>query len=282
MVRYQCPDVTFLPLDATVTAKALCSMEGDLRVQSGLTGGDNSPRPLLTVGMPAYNEASQIASSVRAVREALDTVGVTWELVVVDDGSSDGTDGELRATVAGDDRIRVIRLPQNRGVGFAIATAIGSAGGEWFMVIPADLAMDLRDIRRYLYAVTPGVAAVAGYTATRGDYSPWRSLVSIVNRWAVCKLVGIDVRNPNYIHMYRREAVSQANLTCIGSPALFAELLSLCARFGEIVEIPVRYVPRTTGRATGARWQSILATGRGLVRLALAQHVSENVRPKQS
>ncbi|RLT52499.1 MAG: glycosyltransferase family 2 protein, partial [Chloroflexi bacterium] len=131
-------------------------MEGDLRVQSGLTGGDRSSRPLLTVGMPAYNEASQIASSVRAVRDALDTVGVPWELVVVDDGSSDGTEGELRATVAGDDRIMVIRLPQNRGVGFAIATAIGSACGDWFMVIPADLAMDLRDIRRYLYAVTPG------------------------------------------------------------------------------------------------------------------------------
>ncbi len=274
--------MTFLPLNATVTATALCSMEGDLRVQSGLTGGDRSPRPLLTVGMPSYNEASQIASSVRAVRDALDTVGVPWELVVVDDGSSDGTEGELRATVADDDRIRVIRLPQNRGVGFAIAKAIGSACGDWFMVIPADLAMDLRDIRRYLDAVTPGVAAVAGYTATRGDYSPWRALVSIVNRWAVCKLVGIDVRNPNYIHMYRREAVSQANLTCTGSPALFAELLSICARFGEIVEIPVRYVPRTTGRATGARWQSILATGRGLVRLALAQHVSEHVRPKPS
>ncbi|MEN9615904.1 MAG: hypothetical protein RL022_1326, partial [Chloroflexota bacterium] len=132
-------------------------MEGDLSVQSGLTGGDRSSCPLLTVGMPAYNEASQIASSVRAVRDALDTVGVPWELVVVDDGSSDGTEAELRATVAGDDRIRVIRLPQNRGVGFAIATAIGSAGGEWFMVIPADLAMDLRDIRRYLDAVTPGV-----------------------------------------------------------------------------------------------------------------------------
>ncbi|NBR77123.1 MAG: DUF998 domain-containing protein [Actinobacteria bacterium] len=127
---------------------------------------------------------------------------------------------------------------------------------------------------------TPGVAAVAGYTATRGDYSLWRALVSIVNRWAVCMLVGIYVRNPNYIHMYRREAVSQAHLTCTGSPALFAELLSICARFGEIVEIPVRYVPRTTGRATGARWQSILATGRGLVRLALSRHVSEHVRPK--
>ncbi len=272
--------MTFLPLDATVTAKALFSMEGDLSVQSGLTGGDRSSRPLLTVGMPAYNEASQIASSVRAVRDALDTVGVPWELVVVDDGSSDGTEGELRAIVAGDDRIRVIRLPQNRGVGFAIATAIGSACGDWFMVIPADLAMDLRDIRRYLDAVTPGVAAVAGYTATRGDYSPWRALVSIVNRWAVCKLVGIDVRNPNYIHMYRREAVSQENLTCTGSPALFAELLSRCARFGEIVEIPVRYVPRTTGRATGARWRSILATARGLVRLALSRQLGEHVRQK--
>ncbi len=228
--------------------------------------------------MPAYNEATQIARSVGAVRAALDAVGVPWELVVVDDGSSDGTEGELRASTAGDDRIKVIRLPQNRGVGFAIATAIGFASGNWFMVIPADLAMDLRDIPRYLDAVGPGVTAVAGYTATRGDYSNWRNFVSAVNRWAVCTFVGIRVRNPNYIHMYRSDAVSRATLTCTGSPALFAELLSLCGRIGNIVEIPVRYVPRTTGRATGAGWPNIVSTVGDLVRLALSRHLGEHVQ----
>lgn len=250
-------------------------MNSDLGLPAGLASENHAKRPHLTIGMPAYNEAAQIASSVGSVRVALEALGVAWELVVVDDGSSDGTDRELSSAADGDDRIRVIRLSQNRGVGFAIATAIHSASGEWFMVIPADLAMDLRDVRRYLDAGLPGVAAVAGYTATRGDYSPWRDFISMVNRWAVCKLVGIGVRNPNYIHMYRCDAVSRHALTCTGSPALFAELLSLCQRFGTIVEIPVRYVPRTRGRATGARWRSIFSTACDLVLLALSRRAGK-------
>ncbi|MSQ42864.1 MAG: glycosyltransferase family 2 protein [Chloroflexi bacterium] len=253
-------------------------MNSDRSAPPGSGTGNDSSRPLLTVGMPAYNEATQIAFSVSAVRVALEALGVAWELVVVDDGSSDGTDRELAAATIGDDRIRVIRLPRNRGVGSAIATAIGSASGEWFMVIPADLAMDLRDVRRYLDAVRPGVAAVAGYTATRGDYSPWREFISLVNQWAVRHLVGIGVRNPNYIHMYRRDAVCRDTLTCTGSPALFAELLGLCTRIGNVVEIPVRYVPRTNGRATGAHWLSILSTARDLVRLALLRRFGSEER----
>ncbi|MCX5985189.1 MAG: glycosyltransferase family 2 protein [Chloroflexi bacterium] len=253
-------------------------MNSMLRPSSGSLEGNRAKRPLLTVGMPAYNEATQIAASVSAVRVALEALGVAWELIVVDDGSRDGTDRELRSAVDGDDRIQVISLAQNRGVGFAIATAIRFASGEWFMVIPADLAMDLRDVRRYLDAGRPGVAAVAGYTATRGDYSPWRDFLSMVNQWAVCQLVGIEVRNPNYIHMYRCDAVSRDALTCTGSPALFAELLRRCQQVGYIVEIPVRYVPRTAGRATGARWRSILSTVRDLVRLALSRRFGPDTR----
>ena len=156
--------------------------------------------------MPAFNEVAQIAASVRSVAAALDATGEAWELVVIDDGSSDETHRVVDVIASQDPRVRIVRHSRNMGVGQAIASGLSMAHGTWFMVIPADLAMDLRDLNRYLAArddlgVHSGndrdaVAVVAGYTATRPDYSMWRDVVSWANRNAVALLLGVHVRNP--------------------------------------------------------------------------------------
>ena len=230
--------------------------------------GSQPASPALTVAMPAYNEAIQIRESVSAVCKALDATGATWELVVVDDGSSDGT-GQLALTDrAGDKRVRVVRHSANMGVGRAIATGLASARGAWFMIIPADLAMDLRDVGRYL-AMRGDAAVVAGYTASRPDYSAWRDAVSWVNRTAVAVLLGVRVRNPNYIHLFRVDALHGAPFRFTDSAALYAEMLRRASTRGRIVEVPIRYVPRVAGVQTGAKWSLIAKTARDLLRLRL-------------
>lgn len=241
---------------------------------------DPSP-PALTVVMPAFNEARQIVGSIRSVSAHLDRarVGGAWELVVVDDGSGDGTAACVAELAGRDPRVRLVRHGRNRGVGQAIATGMGEARGAWAMVIPADLAMDLRDLDRYLDARTPtllpvigtgpGVAVVAGFTASRADYGPWRSLVSWTNRHAVWLLSGVRVRNPNYIHLFRMEALRGVPFRFTGSAALYAEMLRRARGCGPIVEVPVRYVPRSVGAQTGAKWSLIVRTAIDLVRLRL-------------
>lgn len=223
--------------------------------------------------MPAWNEALQIGPSIDAVCEALKRIGVTWELLVVDDGSIDQTFAIAVEREKSDARVRVVRHTTNRGVGQAIATGLAHAKGEWFMVIPADLAIDLEDLGRYFAAATD-VAVVAGYTASRSDYTVWREVVSSINRFAVAILAGVSIRNPNYIHLYRAEVLRSRPLHCIGSAAIFAEFLSVAATTGRIVEIPVRYVPRTVGNATGAKWGLIRTTAFDLVSLGVRRFIA--------
>jgi glycosyltransferase involved in cell wall biosynthesis len=223
---------------------------------------------MLTVAMPAFNEAEQIVASICSVTDALEAIGVTWELIVVDDGSADRTLEALSEIVDHYPRLRVVRHSTNLGVGQAIASGLAAARGEWFMVIPADLAMDLRDIRRYLDA-RDGVSVVAGYTANRPDYSRWRALVSWVNRHAVSWLVGVNVRNPNYIHLFRADALTGPPFRFTGSAALFAEMLHRASTRGRISEVPIRYVPRIAGIQTGSKWSLIARTARDLLRLRL-------------
>ena len=234
---------------------------------------------MLTVAMPAFNEVAQIAKSIRSVIDALDATGEHWELVVIDDGSSDGTHALVDAIAIRDPRVRLVRHPRNMGVGQAIASGLSKAHGTWFMVIPADLAMDLRDLNRYLAArddlgVHSGndrdaVAVVAGYTATRPDYSMRRDVISWANRNAVALLLGVHVRNPNYIHLFRVSALEGPPFRFTGSAALFAEMLRRAHTAGKIVEVPIRYLPRVAGTQTGAKWSLIAKTARDIVRLRL-------------
>lgn len=218
--------------------------------------------------MPAFNEAIQIGASIDAVTAALEATGEPWELLVVDDGSLDSTVQIAAGCASHEPRVRVVRHARNMGVGRAIASGVDAARGTWFMVIPADLAMDLRDLGRYL-AARDGVVVVAGYTASRPDYSAWREVVSWLNRTAVAFLVGVRVRNPNYIHMFRVDALQGPPFRFTGSAALYAEMLRRASGKGKIVEVPIRYIPRVAGSQTGAKLSLISKTARDLVRLRL-------------
>jgi hypothetical protein len=109
---------------------------------------------------------------------------------------------------------------------------------------------------------------VAGYTGERADYTVYRALVSWLNRAALFALFGLRVRNPQYIQLYRVSLLHSLTLEYTGSAMLFGEILIKARRRGaRIVQVPVRYVPRTGGRATGAKTMLILRTGRDLLHL---------------
>ena len=121
----------------------------------------------LSILMPVYNEAKSIAS---AVKQALDvTYPVEVELVIVDDGSQDGTGDVLSAL--DDPRINLISHPQNKGKGAAIKTAVAGATGEYMVILDADLEYDPQDIPRLLQPVLDGHARVVYGNRTFGSHS---------------------------------------------------------------------------------------------------------------
>lgn len=225
--------------------------------------------PLLSVGMPVYNEAAQLERSLDQLVPALERLEVPFEIVLVDDGSRDDTPLLVEAVAARDARVRAVHHGTNRGIGAGIATAICSARGDFFILIPADLAMELEALDRYL-AAAANADIVAGVTGARPDYTLYRRAVSWLNGTLLRLLFGLPIRNFNYIHLYRLSLLRQLRLQFTGSAMLYAEIfVKARLRGARIVQIPVPYVPRASGKATGATPSLILRTGRDMIRLWL-------------
>jgi len=121
----------------------------------------------LSILMPVYNEEERVAD---AVKQALDvTYPCETEIVIVDDGSRDGT-AQLLDSIA-DERVKVAVHPRNRGKGAAIRTAVEQASGDYMVILDADLEYDPQDIPRLLAPVLEGRAKVVYGNRTFGSHS---------------------------------------------------------------------------------------------------------------
>jgi dolichyl-phosphate beta-glucosyltransferase len=110
-------------------------------------------RPFLSIVVPAYNEQAVIGRFIDSVRSELPTFGVTWEAVIVDDGSADETVTIVRAAAKADERIRLIEAP-HRGKGAAVRQGFLAAYGQWVLMADADLSMPWNNLPRFLTAAS--------------------------------------------------------------------------------------------------------------------------------
>ena len=222
-------------------------------------------RPRLTVFMPAYNEEGGLERSVELLRGALAELEPSHEILVVDDGSHDGTPALADALAARHPDVRSVHHSVNRGIGGGMVTAIAEARGEWLILIPADLAIDLPEIGKYL-AASVSADIVVGVRSDRSDYSGFRLLVSWVNIRLIQLLFGMRLRQFNYISMYRVDLLRNMRIDSWRSAFFFAEILIRAARAGcRLVEVEVTYRARSSGAATGANWGFIARTVREML-----------------
>ena len=226
----------------------------------------NGASPLLTVIIPAYNEAAQVAESIGRICDKLNSMSIGFEVIVVDDASSDATGEIVDALAAECSTVRVLHHTVNRGIGASFLSGVRIARGEFVILIPADLAVDLDELRRYL-ALTRTADIVVGVCGpNRTDYSVFRRVLSRANVFLIRTLYRMPQRQFNYINMYRASLLRRMNVEYAKSAFFFAEILikatSLDAR---IVEVDVRYVPRQSGTATGSNLRFIALTGRDML-----------------
>ena len=116
----------------------------------------------LSVVIPAYNEAARLPATLRDLRAFLDRDGRRAEVIVVDDGSTDGTSEVVRRAEAEDDRIRLIRLPQNRGKGYAVRTGVVNAAGRLVLFADADGATPFQELARLESHLAEGARIAIG------------------------------------------------------------------------------------------------------------------------
>jgi hypothetical protein len=149
----------------------------------------------LSVIIPAFNEEESVDLLYARLVETLDPLGVAYEVLLVDDGSSDQTFACLARIAAADPRIRVIKLRRNYGQTPAMVAGIDHARGRVLVTMDADLQNDPADIGMLLDKLDEGHDMVVGWRIKRQDKWLSRKLPSIIANRLIAKVTGVSIRD---------------------------------------------------------------------------------------
>jgi glycosyltransferase involved in cell wall biosynthesis len=212
---------------------------------------------LLSVVIPMWNELEMLPRTIAAMSKQLDALVAdavigNWELLFVDDASTDGC-GELADEFAASDpRIVVRHHLTNRKLGGSIRTGLAAASGDLVLYTDADLPFDPAEIRQALHLLDLYSAdVVAAYRLQRKGEGPLRFFYSYLYNTLVNAVLGLRIRDVNFaFKLTRRWVVDSVQLKSEGS-FIDAELLARARTQGaEIIQFGVDYFPRTRGVST--------------------------------
>ncbi len=199
--------------------------------------------------MPAFNEAEVIATAIEEAVDALQAAVPEYEIIIVDDGSSDETAAIVRSICNSNPRVQLIRHSSNQGYGAALRNGFAAASGELIAFTDADCQFDLSEIDRFLL-LSRSYDAVCGYRIDRQD-SWLRCFYSQVYNWIVRILLGIRVRDVDCaLKVFRREVLAKAEFRSTGFLVNSDLLTKITADGGRIVEVGVTHRPRAAGQST--------------------------------
>ena len=202
--------------------------------------------PFLSIVIPAYNEAGRIASSLEAIQGYARAKGFPFEILVVDDGSADGT-VEIASRYAA---VRVLRNGRNRGKGFSVRHGVLEARGELILFTDADLSAPIEEADKLLAVMESSCAdAVVGSRALQRELigvhqSPFREWGGRFFNLLVQIFTGLRIRDTQYgFKLFRRATTRPAfQLQRVERFGFDPEILFLIQRLGgKLVEVPVRW-----------------------------------------
>jgi glycosyltransferase involved in cell wall biosynthesis len=205
----------------------------------------------LSVVLPAYNEQALLDSCVRQLHATLAALGMAAEIILVDDGSRDRTP-EIADTLARElPGVVAIHQP-NQGIGGAFRTGAARAQGEYLILWPADMPAEPADLAPYV-AQFGRADVIVGVRRQRVGYNPIMSFNAWLYPRLVALLFGLELRDVNWIHAYRRTLFRQITLTQRGIPMLVEALVLLRDLGATFVEVDVVMKLRLGGVASASR-----------------------------
>ena len=200
----------------------------------------------LSVVARVYNEAPNIRPLYQEITAALEGVNQAYEIVLVDDGSTDGGFETMRELYEADPRVVVVRFRRNFGQSAAFAAGFDHAQGEIIVTLDADLQNGPADIPRLLEKLAEGYDVVAGWRQNRRD-NVIRKIPSVIANWLIARATGVRLHDTGCsLRAYRREVVDNINL--YGQMHRFIPALASWVGI-TLAEMPVNHRPRTRGKA---------------------------------
>jgi len=199
----------------------------------------------LSVVVPLYNEVDNVIPLVDAVTAALGASG-SWELILVDDGSTDGTVAAADRIAAADRRVRLIRLARNYGQTPAMQAGFDRVRGSVVVSMDGDLQNDPRDIPLLAAKLDEGYDLVAGYRKGRKDKLLTRKIPSWIANRLIQRITQVKIRdNGCSLKAYRVDLLRRMNL--YSDMHRFIPAVAAATAGARIAEVPVRHHARKHG-----------------------------------
>ena len=201
----------------------------------------------LSVVVPVYNEVANAAPLVSGIVAAVRPLDIPFELIVVDDGSSDGTPDVLRELIETNPELVVIRLRRNFGQAPALQAGFDRARGDLIVTLDGDLQNDPRDIPRVLERLRAGADVVSGWRVNRQDAMLVRKIPSSLANRLIRWVTRVPIHDQGCsLKGYRREVIERLDL--YSDLHRFITILTMPQR-AAIEEIEVRHHPRVAGES---------------------------------
>jgi glycosyltransferase involved in cell wall biosynthesis len=199
----------------------------------------------LSVVVPIFNEVENLPILQGRVVQALEGSGITWELILVDDGSTDGSWDLMKQMALDDKSCKAIRFRRNFGQTPAMAAGFDAASGRVVVPMDGDLQNDPEDIPLLLSKIDEGYDVVSGWRKNRQDTLVSRRLPSVIANGLISRMTGVHLHDYGCtLKAYRREVLDGINL--YGEMHRFVP--ALASQFGaKVAELPVRHHPRMHG-----------------------------------
>jgi glycosyltransferase involved in cell wall biosynthesis len=200
-----------------------------------------------SIVVPFHNEEENVTILYARLKQVMEQVDVSFELILVDDGSSDRTYKLLQEIAAVDERVLVVKLRRNFGQTSALAAGFDHASGKFILAMDGDLQHDPDDIPAFLEKLDEGYDVVSGWRNMRIDNFIFRRVPSACANWIMARLSGVPIHDfGTTFKAYRREVIQ--NIPLYGEMHRF--IPALASYFGaSICEIPIRNLNRVRGKS---------------------------------
>jgi glycosyltransferase involved in cell wall biosynthesis len=201
----------------------------------------------LSVVIPIYNEKENIPKLYEELKEVLDKLNKSYEIIFVDDGSTDGSYEILKELAQKDPHVKVIRFRRNYGQTAAMYAGFQYAEGDVIVTMDGDLQNDPKDIPKLLEKIEEGYDIVSGWRKNRKDNFLTRTLPSKIANWLISKVTGVELHDYGCtLKAYRKEVAK--NYRLYGDMHRF--LPAVAKSFGaKVTEIVVNHRPRLYGKS---------------------------------
>jgi len=201
----------------------------------------------LTVVIPVYNERENISYLYENLNKVLPSLGKKYEVILIDDGSTDGTFNELVKIHEQNSNYKIVKFRKNFGQTPAMSAGFDYANGEIIITLDADLQNDPQDIPLLIEKMNEGYDIVSGWRVNRQDKAVSRKLPSKIANWLIAKLTGVRIHDYGCtLKAYSRDVVK--NIELYGE--MHRYIPAVASWMGiSVAEVPVHHHSRKFGKS---------------------------------